>query len=148
MDKEYTKNVLVEANELCQEKYKTTLYNKLEMKIDDVDDLATVLTSDKIDDIMSSGRIEYSKRIANIGSEIVASIVVPFGIVGTLAGLSLLLNPNQKEKSNKYRDIVRQLYSNNTLYRAYKKLPKNGVSVDDAANLLFSELTLSFGTPA
>ena len=148
MDKEYTKNVLVEANELCQEKYKTTLYNKLEMKIDDVDDLATVLTSDKIDDIMSSGRIEFSKRMANIGSEIVASIVVPFGIVGTLAGLSLLLNPNQKEKSNKYRDIVRQLYSNNTLYRAYKKLPKNGVSVDDAANLLFSELTLSFGTPA
>ena len=148
MDKEYTKNVLVEANELCQEKYKTTLYNKLEMKIDDVDELATVLTSDKIDDIMSSGRIEFSKRMANIGSEIVASIVVPFGIVGTLAGLSLLLNPNQKEKSNKYRDIVRQLYSNNTLYRAYKKLPKNGVSVDDAANLLFSELTLSFGTPA
>lgn len=148
MDKKYTKNVLVEANELCQEKYKTTLYNKLEMKIDDVDDLATVLTSDKIDDIMSYGRIEFSKRMANVGSEIVASIVVPFGIVGTLAGLSLLLNSNQKEKSNKYRDIVRQLYSNNTLYRAYKKLPKNGVSVDDAANLLFSELTLSFGAPA
>lgn len=148
MDKEYIKKILVKANQMCQERYKTTLYNKLEMKIDDVDDLATVLTSDKIDDIMSSGRIEFSKKMVNIGSVITASIIAPLGIVGTLAGLALLLNTNQKEMSNKYRDIVRQLYSNNTLYRAYKKLPQNEMSVDDAANILFSELASSFGAPA
>ena len=145
MEKKYVKNVLDKVDELCQDKYKTTLYNKLEMKIDDVDDLATVLASNDIDKVMSSGRIEFSKLMSNIGVAIAASLIGP---VSLAVAAYMMMEPNKKEKSNRYRDIVKQLYSNSILYRAFKNLPTTELSVDDSANHIFSELSLSFGEPA
>ena len=140
MDKEHIRLILDSANELCLERHHITLFDKLGLHIHGTEDLATVLSSEKLDDVMSSGRIDFSKALPSIGKTIAATMLMPLGIFGTIAGLAWLLKPEQEEKVEIYRDIVKQLYSNPALYNAFKHLSQNGDN--DASNEAFRLLIL------
>lgn len=139
MEKENARNILVQTDTLCQKKYKISLSEKLGIKIEDMDDLATVLTSDSIDSLLSSGRIEFSNNLETIGSVIVSSTLAPLGLFG-IAGLAWALKSEQKKKSKIYRDIVKQLYESPLLYEAFKKISRDNLTTEEAAEQLFSQL--------
>jgi len=142
MDKEHIQSVLEKANELCQEKYRVPLYDKLGLRIRRTEDLAAVLSSDKLDYVMTSGRIEFSRLLPSIGTTIASSLLLP-GILGKVAGFAWLIKPEQEEKGETYRDIVKQLYSNPDLYNAYKQLSQDGGNDNpDEANQLLLNLGL------
>lgn len=143
MNREFTYKVLLIADNMCRNKHRVSMYDKLGLSVENAEDLATVLCSPETEKAMSTGRVEFSKSLPAIGATIGSVMMGPLGIViGSAAGLAWMLRPEQKIKNEVYRDIIEQLYSDPTLYRAFKRLPGDGLSKEEAAERLIKELDL------
>ncbi len=143
MNRDFAYKVLLHADSICHNKHRVSLYDKLNLSIDNAEDLATVLCNEETEKAMLTGRVEFSKNLPAIGAAIGTVMMGPLGLVlGSAAGLAWMLRPEQKIKNEIYRDIIEQLYTDPTLYRAFKRLPEDGLSEKEAAERLIQELGL------
>ena len=140
MKKSNLKEILTIANANCREKYGTSLYDKVGLKIEDEDDLVDVLSFSDLEEVMSSGRVGFNDALYAAVASILVLSVIPMALFGTIAGMSRLLQPDQKNKKDAYKDIIRQLYSNRNLYEAIKEINDTDISNQDAAEELMSVL--------
>ena len=141
MDRDNLKEILTIANSACKERYGTTLYNKLELRFENEEDLINVLSASNIDDVMTSGRVDFYKQLSYaVKAMLITSTTIGI-ILGTIAGMSTLLKPEYKLKADIYADIIRQLYLNPTLYNAIKHVEEENLSPQEAADKIMNELS-------
>lgn len=146
--------VLDIANNMCQKKYRMSIYEKCGLEVSNIGILKRLLAEEETGTSLSKGTLDFLDSLpassATLASIIGGAVFLPisalFGPIGISAGVAT--NPlGAKALLNKQvADILRQLYSSPKLKKAYntvrQHIDNRGISPHDAAEELLTFLEL------